>query len=289
MTKLYYTIFNLIAVAVIIFLGVDSFYRIAGSRLSSEIPGEISVKRDLKKEAYRKPPLSSYDVIKDKNIFSKVETLPEQDDVGEIEALEPTSLSIALRGTSVISGSQENSFAVIEDKTTRLQKEYYVGDSIQNGTVRKILNRKIVLKVGDEDEILEMEEFDSSGAGSAPGVTPVRTADQGGPALERTITIRREEIDSSLADLNGLLTQASIRPHFSDGVADGIAVTSVKAGSIFRRMGIRNGDIVRGVSGNQIRSPEDLISLYDSLKSQSEISLEILRRGQDMKMNYRFR
>jgi general secretion pathway protein C len=65
-----------------------------------------------------------------------------------------------------------------------------------------------------------------------------------------------------------------------------LAITGIKAGSIFRRMGLRNGDIVKGINGNEITSPEDLISLYNDLKSESDVSLQIVRRGAERSLNY---
>ena len=67
-----------------------------------------------------------------------------------------------------------------------------------------------------------------------------------------------------------------------------MAVTGIKAGSIFRKMGLRNGDIVKGVNDNEIKSTEDLINIYNDLKSAPDISLQIMRRGQERSLNYSF-
>lgn len=284
MTKLYYTIFNLIALAAIIFVGVDSFYRIVRKQIGQDITNEIYIKKDSNKKNIKKPPLSNYAVISKKNIFSKIEKVPEIDEIPEIENLEPTSLKITLRGT--IFGDGDSSAAIIEDKKTRSQGLYRIGDSIQNGLVKKILRGNVVLKVGDKDEILTMDESTMSNGSNSKSETPNTTER---PVPKSTHTIRRDDIDKALANINDLLSQANFRPHFKDGEADGVAITSVKADSIFKKMGLRNGDIIKGVDGNELNSDEDLFGLVNDLKSAPEVSLEILRRDRERILNLRFR
>ena len=135
---------------------------------------------------------------------------------------------------------------------------------------------------GARDEILTMEERSSSKA-----ARPVRRSR---PAIsERTINVKRSEVDESLKDINKILTQARIRPHFKDGQADGLTITGIKAGSVFRRLGLRNGDILNGINGSPIESPDDILSVYDDIKSGADISIQLRRRGRETTLNYRFR
>jgi len=66
-----------------------------------------------------------------------------------------TNLNLRLWGT--ITGSSISAYAIIEDTTTRKQKLYKKSDEIQNATVIMILREKVVLRVGEHLEILEIE------------------------------------------------------------------------------------------------------------------------------------
>ena len=288
MTKIYYTIFNLIALAGIIYLGVDGFYRISMERLNKIDTQEITTKRTEDTVRQTKPRLSDYNAIDDRNLFSKIKPSASDNDTPDVENLDETSLKIRLLGTAT--GNQDNAAAFIEDTSKRTQGLYYIGDSIQQGIVKSILSGKVVLSVGNKDEILIMEETDSSSReeSSTPSRTTVVSTETSSP-LERTITIRDSDIEESLDNISELLSQASIRVHTEDGETDGLAITGIKAGSIFRKMGLRNGDIIKGVSGSDITSPEDLISLYNDLKSESDVSMQIVRRGTERILNYTIR
>ena len=292
MTKFYYTIFNIIAIAVIIYIGIDTFYRIVRIELmqvDSEEVDSLDISIDKQSDKSR---LTDYQTIVDRNIFSKVNGVPAKNIDINSEDLEPTSLKIALLGT--IFGNNQSSAAIIEDTAKRTQGLYREGDSVQDAVVKSILRGKVVLKIGDRDEILMMEEPKSGETviGSDNNQVASTTVTEIGTPVtavaERKITIKRTDLETSFENLNDLISQASIQPHYTNGGADGLTVTGIKAGSIFRKMGLRNGDIVNGVNDNEIKSPEDLISMYNDLKSAQDLSLQITRRGQETSLNYSF-
>ena len=68
-----------------------------------------------------------------------------------------------------------------------------------------------------------------------------------------------------------------------------MAISSIKAGSFFAKLGLRNGDVVQGVDGRSIKSPDDVLDIYTKLKSASQVELQIKRRGKSKKINYEFR
>ena len=53
------------------------------------------------------------------------------------------------------------------------------------------------------------------------------------------------------------------RPHFTAGKSDGLLLYGIQPDSLFRKMGIKNGDIIMGVDGNEIESVDDALALYE--------------------------
>lgn len=66
-------------------------------------------------------------------------------------------------------------------------------------------------------------------------------------------------------------------------------LNTIKPGSIFSKLGLRSGDIVQGINGSTIKSPDDILAFYEKLKSGFQVQLEIDRRGQGRTLDYRFR
>jgi len=280
MTKLFYTILNIVALSLVVYIGVDTFYRVVSSELKGANTKEIVTEQLPNVEESKRSPLSSFKVITERNLFGSLDKASEDVNKEEIEDLELTSLKIALLGT--VTGNEQNAFAVIEETDKRKQGLYKIGDSVQNATVKKILREKVVLRVGEKDEILTMEESAASRRDKGRG--PSKSTGRGS-----TITVNRKDIQSSLKDINKLMSEVRIRPHFKDGQSDGLSVSRIKGGSVFSKLGLRNGDIVQKINGEPINSPDEVLALYEKLKSGSRVSLEVTRKGEPKTMNYRFR
>jgi general secretion pathway protein C len=241
-----------------------------------------------------------YTKIVERNIFGateKVEAVPAEE-VGPIETLEETSLQLSLQGT--IAGDSASARAIILDQRKRSQDIYRVGDSVQEAQIRQILRGKVILRHGEKDEILTMVEGKDSPQPPAAKVNsrrrpgrqtrrPAQTApleESSGEIEEVTIPIAKDVLQSSMNDLNDLMTQVRVRPYFRRGKPEGLIVSQIKSGSVFAKLGLMNGDIIANVNGKQMSSPEEAFQFYNSLKSGKAVSIEITRRGQKKMFTY---
>ena len=288
MPKLAFSLINLVALTLISFFSVNIFYRVITTNLV-QIDNQKTLNEQVPK--IKKPvsiTVNHYQKISERGLFGVPEKPDKNEKIEEIETLEPTSLKLALLGT--VEGDDKTGWAIIIDTTKRKQDIYHVGDSVQGAEIKKIVRNKVVLRVGDRDEVLTIEEGSKKADTmdfSRPNIQPSTTSAR---RLSRTITMRRSDIEESLQDVNQILSEARVRPHFNkDNVPDGLIVTGIRGNSIFRRMGLRNGDIVQGVDGKPISNPDDIISMYNDLKSASNIAIQILRRGREQTIDYRFR
>jgi general secretion pathway protein C len=282
---------NLAIIALGAYFGVGLFYKITVSQLRAE---KVSVNApdaivSAKKRGHR--PFGDYRPILTRDLFKTSKTpLPTsaKKDVN-LDDMEQTKLNLKLWGT--VSGIEEQAYAVIEDTQKREQNLYRVGDSIQNAIVKMIRRAKVVLQVDGRDEVLAMEEIQQGKSGRAPRSRPTRSTTREGSGRIRTqrVSMRRSMINEAINDVTKLMTQVKIQPHMKDGQADGLAISSIKPNSIFRRMGLRNGDILKKVGGQDIRTVDDALRLYDSMKSADSVSVEIERRGSLRNIDYTIR
>jgi len=288
MPKLAFSLINLVALTLISFFSVDIFYRVITDNLEQIDNRTIIAEQVPKIKIPVRITINHYQGISDRALFGVIENPNQEEKTDEIETLEPTRLKLALLGT--VEGDEKTGWAVIIDTAKSKQDIYRVGDSVQEAVIKKIVRNKVVLRVGDRDEVLTIEEGarkTDAQEFSQSAITPARPP---AGSLSRTITLRRSDIEESLQDVNQILSEARIRPHFNkDSVPDGLIVTGIRGDSIFRRMGFRNGDIVQGVDGRPISNPDDIISMYNDLKSASNVAIQILRRGREQTINYRFR
>jgi general secretion pathway protein C len=288
MPKRYHTIFNILALSIIIYIGVDIFYTFVGARLRQHDTKTVVVKDKPGDQRQQKQPLDHYKSITGKNIFDSTDAIAKKVKEEDIEALEPTSLKIALLGT--VTG--QNAYAVIEETNKRKQGLFRVGDSVQTAVIKMILRGKVILRVDNRDEILTMDEAASARSTETQKKGVARPSRRGrgkSPARGRTVTVKRSDVDASLEDISQLLSQARVRPHFKDGKPDGLAISRIKKDSFLGKLGLKDGDVVQAIDNQDIKSPDDIMELYKKMKSGSGVGVQIDRKGQQQTINYTFR
>jgi general secretion pathway protein C len=286
--KAIFTFVNLLCITVSAYVVVDGFYGTLSAGLAQS---PISTQQNVYQvgdAGTNSRPLTAYKAILERNLFNTRSDSEPQPGKVDVESLEETKLNLKLWGT--VSGSNDGDYAVIEDVKAREQNLYRAGDAIQTATVKEIHREKVVLTVNGKDEVLQMQELVSGKAVSRPGGLPARAATPSSGAVRaQRISLRRSYIEQSMTDVASLMTQVQIQPHMENGVPAGLALSSIKPNSIFRRMGLRNGDIIAGVDGTEITTVDDALKLVDSLKSASTLSVQLKRRGREKNIEYNIR
>ncbi len=275
--KRYYALLNFVLIAGAVYFSVNAFYIITSARLDSAYPTTVATKPVGPPEGLENNPFSYYKTIMDRNLFNTKTGTGRDPDKIDIETLKPTELKLKLLGT--VTGDKDKAYAVIVDPAEKRQNLYRAGDTIQNATLKVILREKVVLRVDGRDEILEIEE---DRAGEKTIGLPKRSTTAG----PQNLTLKRSQIQAAVDDVNTLMKQVRIRPHFTDGKPDGLRLTGIRPNSIFRNMGLRSGDIITGVNGKPIESVDDALKFYQSLQSSSNVQLQLKRRGREKTIDY---
>ena len=296
MIQRYFTIANLLLITVGVYLCVSAFYTFVTARLDYGISAGVTANPvSSTPVGPSHSPLADYAAIAKRNIFNSSDqeqaAAPVVEETLNLEALKQTDLKLKLWGT--VTGQNEGDYAVIEDAKAREQNLYRAGDTIQNAVVKLILREKVVLKVGENDEILAMEENVGQGRRSPAARRDVQSPSSPGPAQKlpvssypRKIRLQADQVEKAMENLGELMEQATLRPHIEDGQSAGISITGIKPNAIFRKMRLRNGDIITGVNGDAIESVEDAVKVVEQLSSGSDIQLQIKRRGREQSLDY---
>ena len=275
--KKYFAALNILLIAVAVYFSVTAFYKVATANLNNAPPREVTTRHVISSEDETVHPMSFYNAIVERNLFNSKKGAGQHAERLDIESLEPTDLKLKLLGT--VSGNNKKAYAVIEDTAKKHQDLYRIGDSIQNATLKMILREKVILRVNGKDEILGIEEA----SGSQKTRIVSKSADM---ATSQNITLKRSRIETAVKDVNNLMKQVRIRPHFTNGKPDGLRLTGIRPNSIFYNMGLKSGDIITGVNSNNIESVDDVLKFYQSLQSSSSVALQVKRRGRPKTINY---
>ena len=141
-------------------------------------------------------------------------------------------------------------------------------------------------------------EYIDNSAAAPPnlGVTPIPVpggvpqASGGGEGVkqlsENQYVVARSEINNALTNLSDLATKARIVPSFKNGVANGFKLFSIVPDSLYAKIGVQNGDVIRRITGYEMNSPDKALEIYQKLRDASRIEIEIERRGETLRKTY---
>lgn len=217
------------------------------------------------------------------------------------EELPVSSLPYTLLGT-VVNVRGKKSLAILQGGSGQEQEVYLEGDQVSEGVLllRVERNRVVLLRNGTE-EVLERAE--PSGDARRPvRAAPARVApsaqasaaDAAGEITVRqvgegTFVMDRREVEGVLQDFNRLLTQVRVVPHFADGKPDGFKIFNIRPNSLFSKLGMVNGDVVKRVNGLEITGPEQALQMFAQLREESRITLDLERFRKNLTLQYEIR
>ncbi len=213
-----------------------------------------------------------------------------------------TSLRVKLLGT-LLAGNPLWSIASIQDVVTQKTQTYMVDDLIQNAKVLEIERARVIILNNGHREFINGEAGDGTAVAAAPPPSIGRAASPVGdgapPSVamgagiksvsENEYEVPRAEIDKTLSNLNDVAMQARIVPAFKDGVATGFKLFSIRPDSIYTKIGVQNGDVIRRINGFDLNSPEKALEVYTKLKEANRIDIEIERNGSVLRKTYNIR
>jgi len=101
--------------------------------------------------------------------------------------------------------------------------------------------------------------------------------------------VDRAMLDEQLADLDNIIRQARVIPHYSQGKPAGFKVVGIRSNSIFRHLGLKSGDVLKSVGGEELTSINKALSLFDKLKTSNNLALDIERLGKPSTFEYNIR
>ncbi|MBN1114379.1 MAG: hypothetical protein JXA66_03485 [Oligoflexia bacterium] len=227
--------------------------------------------------------ISDYDIIITRNLFNSKNEIPDDELLDSekfgSEHAQKTRLDIELLGTIVVSDPLR-SVAAIRIKKDKDAEAFVVNDTILSKVVIvSIARKKVILKniTTGELEYVEMQEDEDTQSVS----TTISTGAGIRQISEDHVLVEKGEVDRALENINELLTQARAVPHLENGQVAGFRIFGIKPGSLYDKLGAKNGDIIRSVNGVEIRDPASAMSLYQKLRSTDKFEINFERGGEN--------
>jgi general secretion pathway protein C len=193
------------------------------------------------------------------------------------ESLAPTNLNLTLTGVMarpvggcalvIVQGQPESAFCAGEDLTPGVRLD----------TVER--DRIVILRNGAR-ETVPLKDLDKHAnliAPPAPG--PIVQPGSTGAAV-----VDRKQLQQQMGKPE-FLSQALIVPNPEGG----FLVRQIQPGSLYEKLGLRPGDVIRNVNGQALTSMEDVMKLYQQFGTAQRVLVEVQRQGRSETLYYDMR
>ena len=214
--------------------------------------------------------------------------------------------SIRLVGAYVRRGEPDQSFAAVINATgTSLL--YREGMQIDDRLVMMIERHRVVLRTASSS-LCDLNMFGTAtgtpvaSAPAMPAPVVVAEAPAAGPETggveaadldanihqvsDTNYTINRGLVDRLLANQAALMSAARVIPHEEDGRTVGMKIYGIRRSSLLGRLGVQNGDMLRTINGFDLTDPNAILQAYTQLRAADHLTLQIVRRGNPVSMDY---
>ena len=241
-------------------------------QLASEIDRKIATTKEGP-TAQRKN--FDYSRISGQQIFGKIGAVAAPS-APTVQTPPVSNVALKLIGTFLTTG--EAPTAIIEDtKKPGSQEVFGIGEMIfGEAKLTAVYADRVEIDRNGKREILTLDESAAAGAaGESPG--------------GNTVVVDETELDSALANLPMLLTQARAVPYFKDGKSVGLRLFAIRRGSLFEKIGLQNGDILKEINGNSLSDITQAVKLFEKLKEQRDVAVTLERQREEQTYRYLIR
>jgi len=276
------SILIIVAITILSYEATDLFYKMISFPLMNHTAAVKNIRViSAVKDNQQRNALQDYDIITGRNLFlSTLKPAGGNQAEGGLFDSEDKTLDFDLKGTVACNSSF--GFIVVEERSTRKQKLYKLGDKIGSDKLIKITRNTATFNNGVRDTTLKIKEtLEGSLLPGQPG--PGR-----GGAPSRNMTLNRKTVNENLGNLNSIMNQAVLRPFTNKGVQEGYIISNIAPNSLYEKAGLQNGDVIIDINNNRMQSANDILQVMNSMQSGNSMTLNIKRNGMSENINYSF-
>lgn len=182
-------------------------------------------------------------------------------------------------------------------KDPRLQRE---GTELEPGVLLAQIERDFVyLSRGKQREKLELLPVGSRTRNVAPPAAPAGAVVPSVPFAggdirvtklgENLFALDEATVNQLTGNINQFMTNVRLIPYFEGNRSAGYRIAAIRPGSAFEQLGFRGGDVIQQVNNVDLSTPDKMYTIFQNLKDEKRVTVNILRQGQKSSIMYEIR
>jgi len=100
------------------------------------------------------------------------------------------------------------------------------------------------------------------------------------------VTVKRDYVNKYINNFNKIWKDISINEVFKNGKINGFKVIRIRSNSVFSKLGLRQGDILKEVNNIELKSYNDAFKIYKKINKINNLHIKVLRNNQEVELDY---
>ena len=227
-----------------------------------------------------------------RNIFNATGEVPDQKELADNSAQEQAlagkcnkpTLKIKVVGTIYLGG--DNSIVSVREASYSQADTYRVGDELigyEDVRIVAIEREQIVIDNGGSRECYKIKKpanIADRTAGYQPRKRPAKPQAGDGGNRGGAVVLDSAWVEAQLGPgFSQVLKSARLIPNSDGESINGFKIFAIKKGTLFNKIGLRNGDIIQKVNDTSLEQAEQGFALYQTFQEDQEIVFNIMRKN----------
>jgi general secretion pathway protein C len=159
----------------------------------------------------------------------------------------------------------------------------------------------VVITRGGESETIEILPVGARTRAATPAAptasaTPAASpAPAGGGEIrvtrlgENAFSLDESTVAQITGNINQYMTNVRLIPYFEGNKSAGYRIAAIRPGSAFEQLGFKGGDVIQQVNNLDLSSPDKMYTIFQNLKDEKKVTVNIVRQGQKNTITYEIR
>ena len=188
---------------------------------------------------------------------------------------------IKLKGTYL---GGDASFIIIEDKGE--SKFIYIGEKFRGYELNRVGERKVVFSKGGKNYYVLLDDEEQKNQKDSYSPHTSNDTSESSSENAQPVSITRDDMNSYIKNPDKIWKNIRIQEIRKNGELNGFRVNYVKRGSFFDKAGLKSGDLIKAINGEEIRSLGDVMRYYTNADTLDSLSLTVERGGSEVELDF---
>lgn len=186
-----------------------------------------------------------------------------------------------IRVKAIYAQKNNEGLAILEDKNTKKSSIITVGQNFKTYTLKKLFNTYIILEKDEKEYKVVLLKLSSNVEYS------INKEKKEELKISQTgISISRVYLNTYMNNLSKVWNNISIKEIKIKNKIKGFQIINITQNSMFDKLGLKKGDVIKRVNKKNIDSSAYAFELYKNINEMEHFSVEVLRNNKMVELNY---